>query len=88
MIDILSCTRNWFVDGTFMIVKQPFTQLLNINAFINCDKSLKQIPLAFVIMTGKCKKNYKPVSGGDMNDTNVRYPLALRYVFINRETWE
>ena len=30
MIDILSCTRNWFVDGTFMIVKQPFTQLLNV----------------------------------------------------------
>ena len=65
MINILSCTRNWFVDGTFMIVKQPFTQLLNINTFIKCDKSETNI-CHVCDNDWKVQKRCVWVSGGDV----------------------
>ena len=52
MIGILSCSKNWFVGGTLQIVRQRFTQFISIHALIKFDKSLKQIPLMFVIMSG------------------------------------
>ena len=49
MIDLLSLAKNWFIDATFKIVLQPFTQLLSIHAFIISGNSFEQVPLLFVI---------------------------------------
>ena len=57
----LSMARTWYVDGTFKLCRPPFTQLFTINAFVRKDSCVKQIPLVFVLMSGKEKKDYRKV---------------------------
>ena len=42
-----------FVDGTFKIVKAPFTQLWSIHAFVRHGTVAKQIPLVFILMSAR-----------------------------------
>jgi hypothetical protein len=62
MIKVLEKAKNWYIDGTFKLVKYPFTQLLSVHAFVkNDDGFAKQIPLFFAVMSGKKKKDYVAV---------------------------
>ena len=47
--------KNWYVDGTFRICRQPFNQLFTINPFVKSSDQAKQVPLLFVVMSGKKK---------------------------------
>jgi hypothetical protein len=46
------------MDGTFRVVKDLFQQLFSTHAFVRSGDNMKQIPLVFVIMSGKSTDDY------------------------------
>ena len=60
-LHLLARARTWFVDGTFYVVRSPFIQLWSIHAFVRIDESMKQLPLAFGLMSSRRSKDYGAV---------------------------
>ena len=58
---IMSDKFTWWVDATFKVVKFPFTQLWGVHAFICREGKMKQVTVAFVLMSGKSTADYEAV---------------------------
>ncbi|XP_046557952.1 uncharacterized protein LOC124267116 [Haliotis rubra] len=57
----LSKSKQWFLDGTFKVVKRPFYQLLSVHSFVRSKQDVKMMPLVFVIMSSRTKSDYVKV---------------------------
>lgn len=49
------------MDGTFKVVKDPFTQLFSIHAFVRQGECIKSVPLAFAVMSRRKTDDYVKV---------------------------
>ena len=60
-LSLLAKAKTWYMDATFKVVKSPFTQLFSIHAFVKQDEDIKQLPLAYALMSEKRRRDYKKV---------------------------
>ena len=82
-----NCTnslRRWYIDGTFKLCRQPFTQLLTLNAFVKNDDHMKQVPLVFVIISGQKRRDYRAVL--DAVTSILPRPPRVTKVMLDFET--
>lgn len=57
----LQSMKRWYVDGTFHVAHLPFSQPYSIHGFIKKDFKSKQIPLLYIMMSGKELNDYDAV---------------------------
>ena len=91
MISILSQAKNWYTDVTFKVVHKPFTQLFSVHVFVKSGESVKQIPLIFAIMSGKCKQDYTEVFKAIdalLPTRNVQTLTYLTYLDFEAAMWQ
>jgi len=57
----LHAVTRWFVDGTLKIVRKPFHRLVTVHAFIKNGSCVKQLQLAFCLMSRRTRQDYVQV---------------------------
>jgi len=82
MLSLLSKAKRWYIDGTFKIVRRPFTQLLSIHAFVKKNGAMKHVPLCFILMSHRRKRDYRVVFKAL---TNLMSSISLREVISDFE---
>ena len=70
---LLKKARTTYLDGTFKIVRKPFCQLFSIHVFIKKGQAMKQIPVAFVLMSKKRAVDYEYIMSAikDLLEVNM-----------------
>ena len=79
-LSLLAKAKTWYIDATFNVIKRPFTQLFSI---LKKNGQMNQMPLAFTLMSGKCKEDYRKVIK-KVKDLLPEAP-AVKAVIVNFE---
>ena len=82
----LQSTKRWYVDGTFDIAQLPFSQLYSFHGFVTKDGKSKQIPLFYIMMSGKELNDYDAVLRKIKTFFDPNVPIALEEVVLDFET--
>lgn len=83
----LAEAQEWFMDGTFKCCREPFKQLMSIHVFIRSGKALKQVPVCFVLMSRRKKKDYKVVLQAILNLLPSRANVEEIVLDFERAVW-
>ena len=60
-MELLRSAKLLKIDGTFKIVQRPHTQLLTVHANIRTTQHERNMPLFYILMSGKRQVDYKRV---------------------------
>jgi len=61
MLQLLGAAKRWYIDATFKVVRRPFQQLLSVHAYVKRRGTMKHVPLCFIVMSRRRKRDYKAV---------------------------
>ena len=57
-LSVLARTKQWYVDGTFKIVRKPFVQMFSIHCFLRTGDCARQVLLAVAVMSRRTSRDY------------------------------
>ena len=60
-LQLLARCKTWYMDGTFKLVKKNLYQIFSIHGFISKDGHIKQVPLAYALMSQRRAIDYERV---------------------------
>ena len=73
--------KTWYIDGTFKLVRHPLKQLLTINSFVRSGDHAKQVPLVYILMSGRKIKDYKKVRFIEKKPQSVFVNANYHYLY-------
>ena len=60
-MNILKASKTWYMDGTFRVIRRPFTQLFGIHAYVSSGTCMKQLTVAYIFMSMRNIDDYTEV---------------------------